>query len=60
MKLVEMERHVFRSFFCGAGGGRMWMDEKIGKQINQMQVDQAIQAKAALIGTASPPCANQC
>ena len=56
LKLVEMERHGSRSFCCGAGGGRMWMDEKIGKRINQMRVDQAIQAKAALIGTACPYC----
>ena len=56
LKLAEMERHRTRSFCCGAGGGRMWMDEKIGKRINQMRVDQAIQAKAALIGTACPYC----
>ena len=56
LKLVEMKRHGNRSFCCGAGGGRMWMEENIGKRINQMRTDQAIQAKAMLIGTACPYC----
>jgi Fe-S oxidoreductase len=56
LKLVEMERHGNRSFCCGAGGGRMWMEENIGKRINQMRTDQAIQTKATLVGTACPYC----
>lgn len=56
LKLVEMKRHGNRSFCCGAGGGRMWMEENIGKRINQMRTDQAIQAKVMLIGTACPYC----
>lgn len=56
LKLVEMKRHQNRSFCCGAGGGRMWMEEKIGKRINQMRTDQAIQTGASLIGTACPYC----
>jgi Fe-S oxidoreductase/nitrate reductase gamma subunit len=56
LKIVEMERHGNRSFCCGAGGGRMWMEENIGRRINQMRTDQAIQTKAALIGTACPYC----
>jgi Fe-S oxidoreductase len=56
LKLVEMERHGNRSFCCGAGGGRMWMEENIGRRINQMRTDQAIQTEAALIGTACPYC----
>jgi len=56
LKLVEMERHGNRSFCCGAGGGRMWMEENIGKRINQMRTGQVIQTKAALIGTACPYC----
>ena len=56
LKLVEMERHRNRSFCCGAGGGRMWMEEHIGTRINQMRTDQAIEAKAELIGTACPYC----
>jgi Fe-S oxidoreductase/nitrate reductase gamma subunit len=56
LKLIEMERHHNRSFCCGAGGGRMWMEEHIGTRINQMRTDQAIQTKATLVGTACPYC----
>jgi Fe-S oxidoreductase/nitrate reductase gamma subunit len=56
LKLVEMERHGNRSFCCGAGGGRMWMEENIGKRINQARTEQAIQTKATLVGTACPYC----
>ena len=56
LKLVEMERYGKQSFCCGAGGGRMWMEEKIGTRINQMRTDHAIQTKAALVGTACPYC----
>jgi Fe-S oxidoreductase/nitrate reductase gamma subunit len=56
LKLVEMERHHKKSFCCGAGGGRMWMEEHIGTRINQMRTDQAIATKAEFIGTACPYC----
>ena len=56
LKLVEMERHGNRSFCCGAGGGRMWMEEKIGMRINQMRTIQALETKAVWVGTACPYC----
>ncbi|MBI5967700.1 MAG: (Fe-S)-binding protein [Deltaproteobacteria bacterium] len=56
LRLVEMERNRVRSFCCGAGGGRMWMEEKIGTRINQMRTEQAIQSKAEWVGTACPYC----
>ena len=56
LKLIEMEQHRQKSFCCGAGGGRMWMEEHIGTRINQMRTDQAIEVKADLIGTACPYC----
>jgi Fe-S oxidoreductase len=56
LKLVEMEKHSERSFCCGAGGGRMWMEEKIGTRINQMRTEQAAQTKARYVGTACPYC----
>jgi Fe-S oxidoreductase/nitrate reductase gamma subunit len=56
LKLIEMERHHNRSFCCGAGGGRMWMEEHIGTRINQMRTDQAIEVKAEWVGTACPYC----
>ncbi len=56
LKLIEMKQHHQQSFCCGAGGGRMWMEEHIGTRINQMRTDQAIEIKAELIGTACPYC----
>jgi Fe-S oxidoreductase/nitrate reductase gamma subunit len=56
LRLVEMERSGVRSFCCGAGGGRMWMEEKIGTRINQMRTEQAVQTKAQSVGTACPYC----
>jgi Fe-S oxidoreductase len=56
LKLIEMKQHHKQSFCCGAGGGRMWMEEHIGTRINQMRTDHAIDIKAELIGTACPYC----
>ncbi len=56
LRVVEMERNRVRSFCCGAGGGRMWMEEKIGTRINQMRTEQAVQTKAEWVGTACPYC----
>jgi len=56
LRLVEMERNHVRSFCCGAGGGRMWMEEKIGTRINQARTDQVVQTKADWVGTACPYC----
>jgi Fe-S oxidoreductase/nitrate reductase gamma subunit len=56
LRLIEMKRNYNQSFCCGAGGGRMWMEEHIGTRINQMRTDHAIDIKAELIGTACPYC----
>ena len=42
MRLAEMDRNLSKSFCCGAGGGRMWMEEDVGDRINNMRTDQAI------------------
>ncbi len=55
-RLLEMRRSKDRSFCCGAGGGRMWMEETLGKRINQMRVDQAVQTNASVLASACPYC----
>ncbi len=56
LKLVEAERRERTSFCCGAGGGRMWMEEKIGKRINAERLDQLMETGAKTVATACPYC----
>ncbi|HYV45725.1 MAG TPA: (Fe-S)-binding protein [Myxococcaceae bacterium] len=41
LEVIEMQRSRRESFCCGAGGGRMWMEEHIGQRINQNRVNEA-------------------
>jgi Fe-S oxidoreductase len=52
----EMPRNKERSFCCGGGGGRMWMEEKIGTRINLNRVDEAIDTGAQEVAVACPFC----
>ncbi len=54
--VTEMPRNQERSFCCGGGGGRMWMEEKIGTRINLNRVDEAIATGAAEVAVACPFC----
>ncbi len=53
---AEMERHHKRAFCCGAGGGRMWLEENIGQRINIARVEEALREDPQTICVACPYC----
>ncbi len=53
---TEMKRYYDRSFCCGAGGGRMWMEEAIGKRINLERVQEALKGNPGTICVCCPYC----
>lgn len=56
LELKEMSHTGEKSFCCGAGGGRMWLEENEGSRINEMRTDEAIAVKPDYVGTACPFC----
>ena len=55
-EVVEMERNSERSFCCGAGGARMWMEETIGERINNNRTNEAVATGADQIAVGCPFC----
>ncbi|MDT0188070.1 heterodisulfide reductase-related iron-sulfur binding cluster, partial [Microbacterium sp. ARD31] len=53
---VEMERNSERSFCCGAGGARMWMEENLGERINVNRTREAVGTGADQIAVGCPFC----
>ncbi len=56
LTLTEMPRSQERSFCCGAGGARMFMDETIGTRINEARTAEALETGAGTIAAACPFC----
>jgi len=52
----EMKQSGSKSFCCGAGGARMWMEESIGTRVNLARTDQALETGANKIAVACPFC----
>ena len=53
---AEMERNRSTAFCCGAGGGRMWMEEHVGERINLTRVNEALEQKPDTICVSCPYC----
>jgi Fe-S oxidoreductase len=56
LRLAEAPRNRERSFCCGAGGARMWMEERIGTRVNTTRTTELLDTGAAEVATGCPFC----
>ncbi len=56
VEVAEMERNRKMGMCCGAGGARMFMEEKIGSRVNHLRVDQAMEAEPEVVAVSCPFC----
>lgn len=56
VQLQEMEKHGSKGMCCGAGGGRMWMEEHEGKRVNLERTHQALDTSPDMVATNCPFC----
>ncbi|MGH2752914.1 MAG: (Fe-S)-binding protein [Actinomycetota bacterium] len=52
----ELHRHGHSTFCCGAGGGRMWMEERMGKKVNIERTDEALASASDTLAVGCPFC----
>jgi Fe-S oxidoreductase len=56
VSITEMDKSGRNTFCCGAGGGRMWMEETRGTRINEERTRQVLETGAATVATSCPFC----
>jgi Fe-S oxidoreductase/nitrate reductase gamma subunit len=56
LRLQELPRSREKGLCCGAGGGRMWMEEKLGTRINQARMREIAESGAGAVGVSCPFC----
>lgn len=56
LDIVEMKRNKSKGFCCGAGGGRMFLEDDEGGRINEERTREALETKADTIASACPFC----
>ena len=53
---MEMKQCREKGFCCGAGGARMWMEEKVGEKVNHRRLDHVAETGAKAVASACPYC----
>lgn len=56
LKVLEFDNNHDKGVCCGAGGGRFWMEEKIGKRINHHRLEDGLSKNPNTVGSACPFC----
>jgi Fe-S oxidoreductase len=58
VELREMKRTRNNALCCGAGGGRMWLEEHVGRRMNQNRMDDVLQTGAPTLAASCPFCTS--